>query len=250
MDPAIIETAGANAWPALYQEDYDGWVLRFSNGYTKRANSIYPYRPSTLPLDTKLEICCSRYSDHNLPVIFRVTSISPEPELDNYLENQRYQRSSCTKVMACPINNPDRYTETRSAISSLSLYDWLSLFYSLSDFSTEYRATHHDILSNIEKQVVYLGLYSKSKSVACAMGVLDGDYFGLFSLYTAANYRNQGFGGEIAAALMNWASEKEAAYTYLQVQVDNSPAFHLYRKFDFKPVYEYWYRIQPEVSTP
>ncbi|MCK4726052.1 MAG: GNAT family N-acetyltransferase, partial [Anaerolineales bacterium] len=123
-------------------------------------------------------------------------------------------------------------------------------FYSLSDFSTEYRDTHHNILSKIEKQVVYLRLSSKDKSVACGMGVLDGDYFGLFSILTAANYRNQGFGGEITAALMNWASENEAVFAYLQVQVDNSPAFYLYRKYSFKPVYEYWYRIQPEVSTP
>ena len=249
MDPASIETAGANAWPALHQEDYDGWVMRFSNGYTKRANSIYPNHPSALPLDTKLEICRKRYSAHDLPMIFRITSISPEPELDNYLENQHYRRSSRTKVMACPLNNPDRYTETTSAISSLSLDDWLSHFYSLSDFSTEYRDTHHNILSKIEKQVVYLRLSSKDKSVACGMGVLDGDYFGLFSILTAANYRNQGFGGEITAALMNWASENEAVFAYLQVQVDNSPAFYLYRKYSFKPVYEYWYRIQPEVST-
>ena len=250
MDSSIIETAGANAWPALHQEDYDGWVMRFSNGYTKRANSIYPHQPSTLPLDTKLDISRKRYSAHYLPTIFQIMSISPEPELDNYLENQCYRRSSRTKVMACPLNNPDRYTETTSAISSLSLDNWLSLFYSLSDFSTKHRDTHHNILSKIEKQVVYLGLSSKGKSVACGMGVLDGDYFGLISILTAVNYRNQGFGGEITAALMNWASENEAGYTYLQVQVDNSPAFHLYRKFNFKPVYEYWYRIQPELPSP
>ena len=247
MDPARIEAAGAKAWPALNQEYYDGWMMRFSNGYTKRSNSIYPNRLSTLPLDKKLAICRRRYAAHNLPVIFRVTTISPDIELDGYLKNNLYRCASRTKVMSCSMNQSARLQKTKSEISSLSLAEWLSLFYSISEYSTEYQDTHHAILSKIERQQVLFGLTSKDKSVSCGMGVLDGDYFGLFGLLTAAKYRDQGFGAEILAALMNWASENGAYYAYLQVQVDNSPAIHLYQKYQFKPVYEYWYRIQPSL---
>lgn len=245
MDPAKIEAAGAKAWPALNQEYYDGWMMRFSNGYTKRANSIYPNRLSTLPLDKKLAIGRRRYAAVNLPVIFRVTTISPEIELDGYLKNNLYRCASRTTVMSCSINQSSRGHKTLSEISLLSLAEWLSLFYSISEYSTEYQATHHAILSRIERQMVFLGLTSKDETVSCGMGVLDGDYFGLFSLLTAVKYRGQGFGAEILAALMNWGSENGADYAYLQVQADNSPAIHLYQKYQFKPVYEYWYRIQP-----
>ena len=247
MDPARIEAAGANAWPALNQEYFDGWTIRFSNGYTKRANSIYITHPSTLALDTKLEVCRRKYAANNLPTIFRITTISHEPELDDYLKYHDYRRASRTKVMACPINQTAQLVETKSVIRPLSLAEWLLLFYSISDYSTEYQDTHHAILSKIERQLVFFGLTSKDESVSCGMGVLDGDYFGLFSLLTAAKYRGQGFGAEILAALMNWASENGADYAYLQVQADNSPAIHLYQKYQFKPVYEYWYRIQPSL---
>ena len=49
-----IEEAGLNAWPAHQQTLYDGWVLRFADGYTKRANSANSVYRSTLALAGKI----------------------------------------------------------------------------------------------------------------------------------------------------------------------------------------------------
>jgi len=37
-----IEELALNAWPALQTLLLDGWVVRFANGYTRRANSVNP----------------------------------------------------------------------------------------------------------------------------------------------------------------------------------------------------------------
>ena len=40
-----IKELAVNAWPSL-QTLLDGWVLRFANGYTRRANSVNLLYPS------------------------------------------------------------------------------------------------------------------------------------------------------------------------------------------------------------
>ena len=43
-----LEEVAMNAWPALQQMLFDGWIVRFAQGYTKRANSVHPRLASDL----------------------------------------------------------------------------------------------------------------------------------------------------------------------------------------------------------
>jgi hypothetical protein len=44
-----------NALPAIQTNVYDGWILRFAAGYTKRTNSINPIYSSNVDLNSKIE---------------------------------------------------------------------------------------------------------------------------------------------------------------------------------------------------
>jgi N-acetylglutamate synthase len=70
------EELSLDAWLALQTKLYDGWILRFSNGYTKRSNSINPIYHSSLPLQEKIAKCEYEYQKQNLSVVFKLTDDS------------------------------------------------------------------------------------------------------------------------------------------------------------------------------
>ena len=41
-EPRELEELALTTWPALQQWLYDGWVVRFAGGHTRRANSVTP----------------------------------------------------------------------------------------------------------------------------------------------------------------------------------------------------------------
>src|SRR6059058_4117680 len=67
-----VEETCLNAWPALREVLLDGWVLRFSEGLTRRTNSANPLRPVS---HADLQACEMLYRRLGLPTIFRVLSL-------------------------------------------------------------------------------------------------------------------------------------------------------------------------------
>jgi len=85
-----LEELSMNAWPALQTMLYGGWVLRFANGYTRRANSINPIYPSTRGVEKKIAACEEIYRGRNLRVVYKMTrAVFPE-NLDAILEGKGY----------------------------------------------------------------------------------------------------------------------------------------------------------------
>ena len=65
-----LEHVSFRAWPALETQVYDGWILRFSKGYSGRANSVNPIDGSSLPLSEKIAHCEKLYREHQLDMRF------------------------------------------------------------------------------------------------------------------------------------------------------------------------------------
>ena len=94
-----IEEVSLNSWPALQQVLFDGRILRFSDGYTKRANSVNPIYASSLGVNEKIDLCEKYYADKGLLSVFRLTPFSSPTDLDQALESRGYQRADPTFVL-------------------------------------------------------------------------------------------------------------------------------------------------------
>jgi ribosomal protein S18 acetylase RimI-like enzyme len=243
MQPKRIEEASLNAWPALQQILFDGWILRFAKGYTKRANSVNPLYGNSLDIHEKVDVCEELYEKRGLRPVFRLTPFSSPPDIDQVLESRGYQEADPTYVLHLDLTDRKILPLPSSELRVEELDDWMDLFCQFSETSMEKHQTHKEILKSIPFERLLVSLLDSGQPVACGLGVLEGRYFGLFDLITDLGHRNKGYGTQLVSNLLRWAQEQGARHAYLQVMSLNQPARQLYAKFGFETVYQYWYRI-------
>jgi GNAT superfamily N-acetyltransferase len=238
-----IEEAALNAWPALQQILFDGWILRFSKKYTKRANSVNPLYASRLDVGEKVDACEKLYAEKGLRPVFRLAPFSSPPDLDQVLEKRGYRNADPTFVLHLDLRDHQIQPAPSGELRVEGLDDWMDLFCQFSESPMEKHQAHREILQAIPSKRLLVSLVKSGQPVACGLGVLENRYFGLFDLVTDPHQRNKGYGAQVVSSLLKWAQDQDAWYAYLQVMRQNKPARHLYAKLGFEDVYEYRYRI-------
>jgi GNAT superfamily N-acetyltransferase len=239
-----IEELSLNAWPALQTILYDGWVIRFANGYTKRANSVNPLYPSSLRIEEKLSFCERLYRERQLPVVFKLTSAVYPDDLDARLEECGYQKDSPTSVQTLALAEIDFQAASTSSLEEELSEEWLGNFCRMSGVSEIQKETLRKILTAIVPPHCFVSLTNGGGAVACGLGVLQSGCIGLFDIVTDAEFRRRGYGQQVVESILAWGREHEARTAYLQVMLNNPAALRLYAKLGFREQYRYWYRIK------
>lgn len=240
-----IEEASLRAWPALTDTDFDGWRLRFADGYTRRANSITPLGPSRLAIEDKIATCERLYADRDLPAIFRLTPLAP-PDLHQRLIERGYQPGDRVDVRARPFGGgtPAMAPRASGRMRSHDLESWLDIFGALGRSPSRHRAAHRAVLLTVPGQRRLVAFWVDERPVACGMAVLADHLLGLFDLVTAPEHRNRGNGSELLRRILAWGARAGAREAYLQVVPENSAAVRIYDRAGFTTVYRYQY-LQP-----
>lgn len=242
-----VEEASLNAWPAMQQMLVDGWLLRFAQGFTKRANSVVPLYPGTPSiadnLPSKVRFCENLYARERLRTIFRLTSVGTadgaHEMLDAYLAVREYAHRDPTLVLTAPLNETGR----QAGLQLLPLADWLEVYSRLSGMPASAKALHGAILRGMPQVCAYAVVGDAERPLACGLGVLEQDLLGLFDVVTNPSARRQGHGRALVAGLLAWGTQQGARRAYLQMVRDNDPARALYDSLGFTKLYEYWYRV-------
>lgn len=240
----LLEELSMTALPALQTVYYDGWVLRFAAGHTRRANAIYPLYDSLLDIDHKIRRCETYYDQCRQPTIFKMTPLTYPAELDSILEQRGYRNDSGASIQTLSLDHLEASPETGVVLSTVLTDEWLQAYFRLNAVPDRHYPTMRQMLSSVFPLMGCATLYHQGHLAAAGLGVVDQGFVGLFDIVVAPEHRRKGLGRQLVLALLNWGKQHGAAQAYLQVVPTNMPAINLYAALDFREVYQYRYRTK------
>jgi len=238
-----------NSWPAQYYFFHNGWILRFNDGVTSRANSVIPlnYYGNKTIIYKDIETVERAYQKYNLPTVFMMHDFHKPSYLRNKLIERGYMEFDFTIGMGCHIK--DIKSLKVNNIITYSLYNERTT--EISDFLAKYSARPKDqqiIIREITQRIkipkkCFILARHQEKIIGTLMGVLDqkGILY-LADIVVDPNHRRKGIAISLFyKATIEWALPKNAKFVWLQVEIVNINAIKLYKKLGLKELYNYHY---------
>lgn len=247
MDVRTIQTLeeySFRSWAALETEVYDGWILRFANGYTGRSNSINPLYTSMLDLESKIAYCADWYARRGIKHRFRLNDAMQPPNLDAILERKGYVLDNASLMMTNTLTDvsviaSDGEVQLQAQYSD----EWLTNFCRMHPAHAPHRVTMQAIMDRMPPTKYFASVVANGEVVAMGLGVQEDDYIGLYDIITREDQRGKGYSKHLVSSVLYQAARSGAINAYLQVMEGNIPAWRVYEKAGFRPVYKYWYRV-------
>ena len=241
----MYEELSLNAWPSLQTQFYDGWVLRYTNGYsyTSRANSVNLLYPSTLDVNKKIIECEKRYFTQGVPAIFKITD-GVDIEFDRLLDAKGYSVATPTYLMTADLNGL-HFVSGECEMTSYIDNAWMEAYFALSNYTDNMKKSiARQIYENIKVDVLCGRIIKNNETIACGLCVIERGFAGLFNVVIDEQHRGKGYGRKICESLLAAAKQLGVHTTYLQVVQNNRTAVNLYTKLGYKTLYSYWYRVK------
>ena len=196
-----LEELSLNAMPALQTLHYDGWELRFSNGYPRRANSIQVLYPSILPLDEKIAFCEAQCDARGLKTVFKMTPAATDG-LDAALRARGYAEDAVTSVRTLDLASFDVMPDTGDIEVETQVSEaWFADFARFNEKDPARAATTRLLLERLAVESAFVRLRVNGETVALGRGVLEQGWVGFYEIATDARFRQQGLGTDRAGRL-------------------------------------------------
>jgi N-acetylglutamate synthase len=244
-DARRLEELSLNASGAFQSLVYDGWLLGFRPGPTKRLRCVNAFYPTSLPLAEKIGHCVGFYRSVGLPIIFRMLPFSEPPELDAHLEDLGWRKFERTLVLRAELAVAPHIAEAAKRVEIVDVPRWVEATAGLLEVADDRLAAAVERAKAYPLPQTGAIIREGDRVVACGLAKLEGAHAGLFAVNTSPAYRRKGLGVAIVGSLLGEAVRQGARVAYLQVTADNVAGLALYRPFGFTPVYDYWYRGPP-----
>ncbi|MDQ0395048.1 GNAT family N-acetyltransferase [Labrys monachus] len=243
-----VEEACLAGWPALTEILFDGWLLRFSRGHTRRANSISLLAPSTEDIAGKVGRCEALYARQGLPTIFRLSTLGTDP-VDAVLDERGYGPREDEAVvlhrdLAPAIGGSDA---GRARIEEGPSRAWLDALARIQGLGDDAKAANDAIFAAIAVPAGFAASLSAHGDIAAvAFGAVHRGIVCINAVATDPAFRRRGHARAAVVAILDWArSTAGAGGACLPVMAGNDAARGLYEALGFRTeVSRYAYRRQ------
>ena len=257
-----LEKIAADGHKALEIEQYKDWELRFSKGFTGRANSIRimgdPIKEIDEEVEDKLAFAEAEYEKRGLPPMFKLTEA--DKAFSDYLVSRGYVVNQPTDVMILPLDGADYLINVSENIDDMvkaiidipgevncsdSPDDWFEPYFQFEGMTDR---TQQDLCKQIHSNVsidkVYIKILQEGRVAAVASLAIEDGYSLLHNVVVNPDLRGQGLGKKLCWAAISGSKSEGADYSYLQVIETNEVALNLYKKLGYEKLYTYWYVLK------
>lgn len=243
---ASVEEACLNAWPALKEIFYDGWLIRLANGETRRTNSVNVIGRGAYPMEDKIAYCERVYAAHGLPAYFRIRSVD-DPALESMLDARGFRAEDETRTLFCDFARtaPEAPSRVIDIVQGRPNAEWLAAHERFCGRANPNYNARRRLLDLVALPVAFAAARDEAgKIVSVAYGARHDRLVSLQWVATDPAQRRNGYSRATIAALLQWAEAGGASGACLQVLAANTPAVRLYESIGFdRELYRYHYRV-------
>jgi len=243
-----VEATCFNAFPSLKQAILAGWLLRFSEGLSRRANSANPQQPDHAPPEAVIEAVEALYRRQGLPAIVRVPSFLTAIAAPLMARGYTGEGESC--VLHGEMNEVAAVVDPSVELSPHASTEWLAAMAALQGHSAAHRQIYRRIVRAIAVPTAFAGLRIDGRLAALAYGAVSDSLLCYESVITDSRRRRHGLARRVIASLAAWAREEGARGACLQVEAGNTVARALYDGFGLTTeLHRYHYLRQPHPAA-
>jgi ribosomal protein S18 acetylase RimI-like enzyme len=242
------------AWPALVAEPLGDWLLRASDGFSARANSVMAVGDPGMPFGEALTRVEDFYRGHGLPAWAQVVVgsdahrgfedagwVPARPgEADTEFQIASVSRALRAARDMLPPVVPEVSRGTAAGPA------WLAG----DDRALSHRAAALGVLEGPDDVVFAAvaadpaepaGRARRGPLIAKARAGSGGDWVGITDVWVSPDHRRRGLAAAVMAELLEWGAELGATTAYVQTRGDNPAALALYERLGFQTHHSYRY---------
>jgi N-acetylglutamate synthase len=244
------EEAAINGYPPLQQVVLDDWLLRFSGGARRTANSATPLRESQGDMNAVIATAEALYRAQGLPPIFRLPSFL-DPAIDAQLAAHGYTAEGESCIIEGPLDPIIAAAAPFGRGDAVSLHPrptegWFAAMAQLQGQQRGFHVLYRQIVGSIALPAAFAELAIDGAPAALAYGVVHRGLLCFESVVTDAQHRRKGYSRRVLAALASWAKRQGVSMATLQVEASNTPGRMLYHAIGMTTeLHRYHYRRAP-----